>query len=225
MASSFPAVRVCHVCGKENVFNRAIRTEEAGWPDLDTRPSPSHTATLSFWVQYCSRCGYCAEDVSVPIANAESTVRTPEYQAQLKNETRPPLANRFLCAALVQERAGQLAHAAWSTIHAAWACDDVGNQTGARNLRRRAVELIRQMEARGETPRDPAFDDLVLIDLLRRSGQFEEAHQINQLLTATSGASITRQLVAYEEQLIFKKDTEAHSVSEAVRTRRPVHYR
>ena len=57
MSKEFPVVRVCHVCGKENVFNRAITTGELDWPDLDTRPPKTNRTLLKFWIQTCEILG------------------------------------------------------------------------------------------------------------------------------------------------------------------------
>jgi len=216
MAKTFPVVRVCHVCGKENVFNRERQTGEMSWPDLDTRPSGKQRESLQFWIQCCARCGYCAEDISEYVPGAAGIVQSEPYKTLRNSDQYPELAKRFLCAALVHERCGHVPQAAWSTIHAAWVCDDAGNDEGAKALRKRAAELVRQFTSPAEDPADKLLDDLVLVDLLRRSGQFEDAHKINQLLETKAAGPVTRQLLAYEEQLIMKEDTGPHSMGEAV---------
>lgn len=114
----------CAVCGTETEYTCIGSTNAFGSPDLDTRPPERHRSTIFAWVQRCPECGYCGSDVSQAPSQAASVVSSPEYTRQLSDSTYPELANKFLCKALIDERSGDYAAAAWALIHAAWACDD-----------------------------------------------------------------------------------------------------
>ncbi|MEM3650434.1 MAG: hypothetical protein QW831_06905 [Candidatus Jordarchaeaceae archaeon] len=114
----------CALCGKKSKQIAIISTNTIGSPDLDTRPSESARSTLPYWIEFCRECGFCAPDISHAPEGAAEIVRSEAYQRQLHDPDFPALANRFLCLSLILEKIGVYVGAGWSSVHAAWVCDD-----------------------------------------------------------------------------------------------------
>ncbi len=116
---------------------------------------------------------------------------------------------------------GCLAKAGWTALVAAWACDDLGasDEQAARRCRLRAVELWSQAEEVGQTIVEQGFGatQLLLADVLRRAGRFEEARSRCHRGLSGRPEEPFRSLLEFEMELVSNEDTAAHSVSEVVR--------
>jgi len=132
---------------------------------------------LSTFVQSCSRCGYAAPAIDQLLGDAARVVRTPEYRAVLSDHDYPSVAQRFLAAAFLEERAKETGNAALSWLRAAWICDDAGATEAARSARLKAVLLFRAARASGVAVLEPAEEQAVIADLLRRAGSFAASEQ------------------------------------------------
>lgn len=144
MTTLYPENLKCAVCGAVAEYTQVCSTNAFGSPDLDTRPPEMRRSTMFAWVRRCPECGYCASDISQATPRAAVLVRSPEYALQLADEKYPELANSFMCKALIEEQSEDLAAAAWSLIHAAWACDDAERNGPARTCRCKAADMVRK---------------------------------------------------------------------------------
>ena len=77
---------ICTLCNKENEFTEIMSSNEFGSPDLDTRPPEMMRSTIFTWVQQCSRCGYCASNISINRPKAQDVIIGQEYKNQLKDQ-------------------------------------------------------------------------------------------------------------------------------------------
>lgn len=163
-------------------------------PDLDLRPGEPTRATLPRWLATCRGCGACAPDLAALPAAGRQATKSAAYRAT---------GSRFLrWAALV---AGTPAEAE-ALLQAAWEQDDRGEDASA--LRRRAA-------AAWPEPVD-AEQALRLVDVLRRSGQFEAAAaRLAPLLAA--GDDTTRRVAAFQQARIAAQDSARHLMSSALR--------
>ncbi len=176
MTTTYKEEKKCAVCGNTSKHTGIISTNAFGSPDLDTRPPQMKRSTIDMWIQTCPSCGYCAPDISEQIEKSSEVVRSDSYQRQLNNPEFPKLANAFLCFSLIQESAGEYARAGWACIHAAWSCDDDGSDAAAQKCRMKAVTLFQRAKENGQRFAEQAgAEEALMIDLLRRSGQFELA--------------------------------------------------
>jgi hypothetical protein len=237
-------VTKCAVCGTEAKYTymrsaskpwcrsavRATETEHThkgssirfGSPDLDNRPPEPERSAISTWVHRCPSCGYCASAVDVFIPFPKEIVRqaAAAYVEQLSDPTFPELANRFMCKAMITNRADGDAQEAWAFIHAAWVCDDAAQTEHARMCRIKAADRI---DSALNTSRDEHLTDddeldrVIQVDVLRRAGRAAEARRvIEERIAWLSHASIYFKVMAFERYLLNIGDEACHTVSEAL---------
>lgn len=217
MTTFFPVKAKCAVCGATHEYNELGSTNAFGSPDLDTRPPEMQRSTMSAWVKSCPTCGYCAADITQAGPEAGAIVRGPEYLRQRADPSYPELANRFLCKALLDQGRGDHAGAAWAQIHAAWACDDAGRAGQANACRRGAVALIqRNLDGGSGLSEQPGAGLAIHLDLLRRSGRFDEARQLLEARRATVNDRVIAQIVDFQQGLITARDPNRHTIAEAL---------
>ena len=150
-------------------------------------------------------------------------VKLPRYRWQLDARKFPNIANTFLCWSIIQEDLGLLAQAAWASLHAAWVCDDEGEDVPARICRKRAADLLRRAWEKGERLAGlEGTDEAVLADLLRRAGRFREARTVVAETLEKNPLPIIADIMRLQARLIAASDRGAHTVAEARRFRQPV---
>jgi hypothetical protein len=171
---------------------------------------------LPFWVQRCPHCGYCADNITSIHDHAVDFVRGEAYQQYLNDPAYPEKAREFLCYAEILSHVGQLADAGWSALHAAWTCDDAGDDPAAIRSRVRALGFWQRGKQSGQAFGDDVPMEFALVtDLYRRAGQFEAAVvTCSEALDAEDLPPILEQLLRREKALIDRKDTARHSVRE-----------
>ncbi len=207
----------CCLCGAHSEQILVSSTTPQGLPDLDSRPSEPLRSTLSFWVQRCPQCGYCATDIALDYPLADTVLRSAAYLSLLRRRSLPEKARQFLAWALIQIANEEFGGAGWAAVHAAWVCDDAENPKGAVECRKLALERFARQRARqGHITgfEDPGVEELVLADLCRRTGQFEAALRwVEAGLARKPGTVVTRTL-RMERQRAEQKNLFAHSVEE-----------
>jgi hypothetical protein len=195
-----------------------MSTTTFGSPDLDLRPPEMQRSTMGTWLQLCPHCAYCAPDISQPPADAQ-VLRSEPYRAALQREDFPELARRFLAYA-VASGPSDPAVAAQAFLQSAWVCDDAGLPEQATESRRRAAEWFRRGKPFADDEQGFATG-AVLVDVLRRCGQFAEASSECAALLAAQGATgVLRKVLEYQQRLIARADIGAHGVSECGLTNR-----
>jgi len=216
MTTIYEVEKKCAVCGKSNKYNQIGSTNAFGSPDLDTRPPEMERSTIDMWVQTCPSCGYCAPDISKRLKKSLEVVRSDSYQQQLNNPEFPKLANAFLCFSLIQESAGEYAKAGWACIHAAWACDDAGSDAGAQKCRQKAVILLQKAKENGQRFAEQlGGEEALMVDLLRRSKQFELALKTCEDGLQKNPEKIISDILQFQKTLISRSDVACHTIAEA----------
>ena len=163
----------------------------------------------------CPACGYCAPHIDETFDDLRAVIDRDEYREQFDDHDVPELARAFLCAAFVLEDVGRDASAAWNTIRAAWACDDVGAGEAARRCRQRALEHAWTSAGDGdELLEDLASEGVLLADLLRRAGRFDEAREEATDRLEYADDPLVHALLTWEIELAERCDDAAHSVAE-----------
>lgn len=207
--------QTCALCGQENDVMVVASTNTFGAPDLDTRPPQMQRATIATWVHRCRGCGYCAVDLGRRDPGCE-VVESEAYCNQLIDPTYPVLANTFLCRAMIANAAGDDAASVWSSIRAAWASDDANQFDAAVVCRSNAADKILCMIDRGlSLMSDIGTSQVILVDVLRRCGRFEDAAKVLSKNDPSFTPDIQR-IRAYEARLLEKRDTVAHTVGAAL---------
>lgn len=216
MTTIYEEKKKCAVCGKTSEHTGIGSTNAFGSPDLDTRPPKMKRSTIDMWIQTCPSCGYCAPNISERIEKASEVVRSDSYQQQLNNPEFPKLANAFLCFSLIQESAGDYAGAGWASIHASWACDDAGSYVAAQKCRKKAVTLLQKAKEKGQRFAEQAgAEEAMMVDLLRRSGQFELGFRTCDDGLKKNPERIISDILQFQKMLISKSDVACHTIAEA----------
>lgn len=217
MSLAYNEKRRCGVCGATKIIRIQGGHGTYGASDLDTRPAGSRSE-MSSWITCCDNCHYCAPDLEKTFGLAAKVLALPEYQYQFAMQGLPETARHFLCHGLLSWAQGQIEQAIWACIHAAWVCDDEGMAGDA--CRVRALKLIEQLEA-GGIYLGESLDShhAIIVDLLRRSFQFEGARsKAEEGLAALSGPSPIADILKFQLELIERHDFADHSLNEVLFT-------
>jgi hypothetical protein len=203
----------CAVCGAESRQFVPGASEGDSPPDFDTRPAD---AALETWVAMCPRCGYSAEDISTAHTGTAEVVQSAEYRERLNDSRFPELARRFLCYALLIEKAHFWSDAGWIWLHAAWVCDDAGDFIASSICRNSAIDRWKRGKELGQAFADDLASEFAIVtDLYRRIGAFE-----NATVTCSEGLDLEdvplpiERMLRKQIVLIQRGDTSRHSMLE-----------
>ncbi len=217
MPTVFMMLKPCYVCGAEGRCpDIGAHGSYHGPRDLDTRPSVSQRSSIYMWVQRCQNCGYCGPDIAKGDDLSKEVVDSEEYQKQLTDSAYTETANSFLCRSMILEKLGDFVEAGWACVYAAWVCDDSGFDKSAAKCRGRAIELFRRAQTE-KMPFAPSRGEeiILLVDLLRRSREFDEAAKLADVELSLDDEERTKTILTYEMDLIEEKDSAIHTESEA----------
>jgi hypothetical protein len=206
----------CAVCGETNKRFNMESTSILGSPDMDMRPAEMKRSTIGNWVYCCSSCGYCAPDLSEDDERNAAIVETVGYQDRLKNKNYSQLANRFRCYAQISESYSNFDSGGWAYLHAAWVCDDEQNEKGAITCRKNSARLFQiTREQNQQYNPDKDTEDAIMIDVLRRSGQFEEALSWSKKVLQRGPSETIVQIMEFQRDLINKNDLSCYTIEDA----------
>jgi hypothetical protein len=210
----------CGSCGGVSAHSVLAAFSLMGTPDLDLRPPPTARNKLHILMQRCPHCGYCARNIGQPPVDPE-VVKSVAYQAALARTDFPELARRFLASAVASSESDPFETAS-AYLQAAWVCDDAYRYAQAVESRRLAAEAYCRAQ--------PFEDDnpgvtlgAVLVDILRRSGQFTEAAATcTSLLGMRAVVGDIRDVLEFQHRLISKRDVGAYRVSDISKDAEPL---
>ena len=189
-------------------------------PDLDSRPHGAIRSTVAFWIQRCPHCGYCAADIANIHEKAIDLVQSADYQRALTDERFPSKVREFLCHARICAQAGQPADAGWCCLHAAWLCDDSADSEAGVRCRELALDYWKQAKLQGEDFGEGGMEYVLVVDLLRKMGRFEDA-LVNCSQTLDSHDELdsplpplVEHILRFEKTLVQKRDTGTYRISD-----------
>lgn len=197
---------ICAHCGKESEQTTIYSSSSFGNMDLDTRP-PMSDMTLQYEVQECPHCHFCNNTIADATNIPESF--SPEYDALSKDNVISKAAKKFLLAAMLRSQLGDNLKAGEYYLKAAWIFDDENAQGAATDARKNAAKYFRKHV--------DATDDgdvaIMLVDVLRRAGDFNDAADLINLIGDTED-DLLNNVLAFEKSLISKNDTSCHNMGE-----------
>jgi len=180
----------CAKCGTESSFRRPSIETDLSWHYLDARPQDDIFNDFEeLLLRQCPSCKYFGEDIAQDVNNLNEIVNKFNYKEQINNKLFPNKANLFLCNSLTHENKYKFEKAAFSALFAAWICDSQSLLIQAKNCRLRAIEMLNMENAMIYKSKDemlesileyifherPIYKALILIDLYRRTEQFEKS--------------------------------------------------
>jgi phage terminase Nu1 subunit (DNA packaging protein) len=156
-------------------------------------------------------------EISEALPGALKIVNNNKYQEQLNDSSFPELANSFLCQVIIQQENKDIAAATWSFLHAAWVCNNSRNVEQAIECRRRAAETLRIAEDKGqEIGNQAGVSTAILVDLLQRSGQIDDAKKIIKLPQGQKFEDLFNQILDFQAELLAKNDLNCHAIDEVL---------
>lgn len=227
--------RYCCICGQASEQRIFMGTSMARPPDLDMRPGSPHRETMPYWLQRCPTCGYCAPDIRQclmqqrgpwrwlrrlyePIYGTVRTiVRGTRYQDQLTSPMYPPLANHFRCCATLQTRLGSISQASHWMLCAAWVCDDAKMTEAAHQCRQQAALLLaRAIRTHTAQARECGLSEVILVDILRRTGQFRQAQRWCVIALQHDLSEMLQRICKGQQNLIDKRDQGSYTIADLI---------
>lgn len=168
----------------------------------------------------CPNCGYCSPSLEFTAEGILSLVKSLPYQSALLDETVSENIRTASCAAWIMREAGQPAEAFRLTMLCAWLCDDAGQSDMAKALRRTAARDAGDAAQQDQFVAADGVDfGIMLADLGRRTGLFQEAGEVSRQLLRDMRDQVPGDwrmpVVEMQALLIAAEDNSAHSYGEA----------
>lgn len=208
---------ICFNCGNRNRVTVINSTNTLGPPDLDTRPAEMMRSAMWNFIHKCKYCGYCSLDLSKGTDAISEIVKSPAYRKLCKGEYLRKGASEAARYAMIIESEGDLVRAGWLSLRAAWGYDDHNKSPIAREFRIQALRLFKQAQTEGKTfVKDPGAEEAVLVDLYRRSEQFEEAMETAKQGLAKNPDSNIQNVLKFQLFLCSEQNTKCYTVQKAI---------
>jgi hypothetical protein len=213
----------CGICGESSTQVVIGSTNQMGSPDLDTRPPEMARSTIRYGVQRCASCNYCSADLSKCEAGADEIIKSTEY-LEIVHDFEVVLDSRgknvsafYLADSLISEKQNHYAKAFWSALNAAWLCDDEGKAQIAEKCRTRSLDLLDRTTRNSEEISDQkGAAELIALDLMRRTKEFDEARELIVRIEQAEFEDIILKIARFQGELIRQRDVRAHTISDAI---------
>lgn len=207
----------CFLCGKTGRYAEIGVYSMGKAEDLDGRPGDSSRSSIYMLIKRCISCGYCSPEISSAPSEAAEIVNDPLYIQQLDDKSVPETAGAFLCWAMIQGKTGRFNEAGRATLYAAWICDDSNeHREKAIECRKKTIDYFKEAQsAKQPFCETKPEEQLMLIDLYRRCGLFEEAKALCDMELKKSLPKEEPMIIMFQEDLLNQKDQRRHSRSEA----------
>lgn len=208
----------CAVCLTTQEITLVGSTNAFGSMDLDMRPPPMERNTLKYQIHWCEECGFCGpklawyEGLDVGLATGR------DYLAVLLDNAYPDLARMFRAHGFLSSMAKNHVAAISAYMKAAWVCDNFPLRgKAAIACRKQALSLLSVLhESRNTYTSDLVTDQVLKIDLLRRTEQFDAAAEQISALGNGVLAEVLRQILNFQARLCSSKDVACYQVSDAM---------
>lgn len=204
----------CFVCGTKRNYRILTSTNSFGSMDLDTRRPGMIRHTMSLWAQECPNCGYVASDIDEKTTVTREYLNSKDYLRCDGILFRSSLAKRFYKGYLISKQDNNIDQAMWFSLYAAWASDDMRNNSAAKECRKQCVKMINKIIAK-----NGKNEELLILkcDLLRRMGCFKT------VITEYSGMKFENELLQkiadFEVKLAKSRNTHVYTLDDVEKGR------
>ena len=209
MSRPMGVTRKCAVCHAESRQTVLASTNRFGAPDLALRPPEMMRSTMCWWVEECPQCGYAAANLEDLTPVSAVWLQAEDYRTCEGKNFLSPLAARFYKQYMIlrQSEDGEETFAA--LLHAAWACDDAGDEENASACRRLALEPLEKLIAENG---DNELLKVQRADILRRAGLF--ATLIAEYEPTAYSEEVHRKIVAFQIEKAKAKDSACYTLGD-----------
>lgn len=199
----------CAVCNHEGNYPMLLSTNCMGPSDLDTRPAPMERDTLSEQIHICPKCGYSAYYINrLKYPNSCEIIKSKDYQ-KILNSNLYEAAKGFNLFAMIAEKNNDYEVAGYSFLKAAWVCDDHRDKAMAIEFRKKTIENYLRVLDKKESD----MVKIVLLDLYRRTGQFEKVFDFAARIKFSEESKILNATKDWQIKLSQMKDDRCHDFS------------
>ena len=157
-------------------------TNACGYMDLDTRPPEMERTDALYNVQECKTCGFVAYDLSSKTKIKKEYLNSVRYKECDQIEFVSKFSKMFYRMYLIKLEEENYQIAFWCLLRCSWSADDVSDDKNSIEIRKRCLELIDTFKINDH---DVQLN-LVKLDLLRRSKQFDECIEFIERLKKNS---------------------------------------
>ena len=202
----------CAICGSKHHYQKIATSNNIGMRDLDTRSPGLMRNMIHLLIEKCPNCGYCNTDVSKKIIDFnEDEIKNEKYQSILNDDSINFAIKKFVLYALLHINRNYRI-AGMSFLKAAWMADDAKKAKEARLLRSKAIKYL---ELALENDEEEYIENinLIIVDLYRRIGMFEEAIECTKYLLNNFGMEKYKQnILLYQIKLCQDEDLLDHTI-------------
>jgi len=169
-------------------------------------------------IEFCPHCKYIARDISVKDHNVGEVITSEKYIEILSDHRYPEICSIFRAAAYVKTLQNDIELSALYSLYALWGCRGLTrkkHRVRVQRIRKEAIDKYEELiSLKGLFKYE---NSLVLVDLLRRSGFFQEAIiHAEKALEKWSDIEIVNQILKFQICLCERQDIDLHMVSEVV---------
>ena len=203
--------RTCAVCKNEHNFQKIVETEGIGMRDLDTRLPGLSRNMMHLFMEKCPKCGYVNNDISILLDDFDlNELNDEKYQNVLNDETINFALKKFVLHALLQQKRDNK-KTGLTYLKAAWIADDAKKIKESRLLRSKAIKYLEMSLDDEQDNKDNI--NLIIVDLYRRIGMFEEASDYAKYLLNNFGLEKYKQnILLYQIKLCQDEDVLDHTI-------------
>ncbi len=204
--------KTCAVCNTKYHYQKIAETSTIGMRDLDTRTPGMMRNMMHLYMEKCPNCGYTNSDVAVLLDNFNiNELNDEKYQNVLNDPNINFAMKKFILNALLQiKRNNKMA--GMSFLKAAWMADDAKKYKEARMLRSKAIKYL-ELALNNDEEEYIENINLIIVDMYRRIGMFEEAIDYAKYLLNNFGMEKYKQnILLYQIKLSQEEDTLDHTI-------------
>lgn len=214
MTTLYDSTVKCPNCGTLNTVYSIGSTNAFGPGDLDTRPPQMARGNILYGVESCTKCGLSAGSLGSVDKSGLAYFNSEEFRTRHDEVPFTDLAENYWTAHLLAIKAGALDEAIYHIIRAAWASDDRGKNDTAVKAREIMLDTLKEHgeEPSYLTPDEPLAGWLMLTDINRRAGRFEDAIRLARYV-AENDNDIMGSLARLQIQLCINQDTACYTTS------------
>lgn len=201
--------KTCAICQQEYHYQELRDHTSFGLRDLDTRPPGMMRNMIHLMVQKCPYCGYANDDISKNMDHIEKTqLQDPVYQMTLQDESINFAIKKCILAGMLCEKKNAK-KAGMMYLKAAWLADDAKKLGVAKKMRSKAIRYLENALTENENE----VIRLIIVDLYRRIGMFDEAREYAMYLLDNFGMEKYKvNILNYQIALCNQEDTLDHTI-------------
>lgn len=209
-------IRVEKKCARCNHIQESgiILSESSfGYMDLDSRPASPKRDNLWLDMEICENCYYVNKSIDMSISIVEEEIISSEKYEEIASDKSIYIqAKKFILAGYIYKMKNKFLQAGIAYLKAAWVFDDLMELNNAKKARIESIENL----IKGSAIEYEEDNMVVLVDIKRRAGLFNEAIVTAKMLMNSDIDDFKYKILKYQIELCKKNDDKCHNVEEII---------